>query len=191
VVNLKKEYVKQEETSKTKSTAKPAPAMMATQKAASTPETQVAEEQVVQPKHWTLNSGLYAVCHDLLTGRIDSKSITHEQVLNLFNALGCEIDERRGKGSHAIIRVVRNKLNGSIIGCLPEFEEDDATPLGDEEELNITLPVPKKWGGPMHPYMYRALRDLLKDIGCTLETIERAKPDPVKKSQKHKKNYER
>jgi hypothetical protein len=187
VDNLKKEYADQEEKSKAKRTAKPAPAM-ATQKAEAVPEAQVGEEQGVQLKRWTLNSGLYGVCHDLLTGRIESKSITREQVLNLFEALGCEIDERRGKGSHAIIRVVRNKLDGSIYGCLPEFAEDEAKPLGEEEEPNITMPVPKKWDGPMHPYMYKALRKLLEDIGCTLETIERVKTEPVKQSPGPKKS---
>lgn len=155
-----------------------------------TPQEEEKKEQAkVQKK--ILTPTTYELCKTLLSGNKGNKIFSRDKVIALFTELNCEFNETRGKGSHAVMRYVVDKETNKIIGAFPDFEQ--ARPEENETEesskpMNITMPIPKEWDGPIPFYLAKNLRKMLEKMGYTLETIECKKVDQpktvMKKGQK-------
>jgi hypothetical protein len=136
---------------------------------------------VKPPKMKPLEPDTYHLCNLILSNSKEVKAITREEIFQLFASLKCTIDMVRGKGSHAVIKYVRDKA-GTVVGCLPEFEDEeieDTEEDNNSSERNITMTVPN-FVGPMHHYLRIALRNMLIEMGYTLESIQCSDNNPSK-----------
>jgi hypothetical protein len=132
---------------------------------------EVVEEKPLVMK--PLDPDTYDLVKKLLSDYTAVKKITRDKLIKLFSELKCTVDCVRGKGSHAVIKYIRDR-NGKVVGCFPESDEAEAGEINNnnnEPERDITMTVPN-FKAPMHNHLHITFRNMLKEMGYTLETIQ-------------------
>jgi len=151
--------------------------------------TQIEEKPLVKK---VLRSDHYTTCLNLLKGGNACNSITREKIFKLFAALNCVINEKQGKGSHAVIKYIHIEKGSETLACFPELEDKSMDDTSANQPLdinnnnninnnNVTVTVPQEKDKIKH-YMLAAFKKLLMKMGYTEETIEKGKEAPKPKA---------
>lgn len=129
-----------------------------------------------EQKHYYIANSAFKTYRKLQNHQL---KIKREKVYNLFKELGCQIDERKGKGSHGKISFPQEtviKHNQNIVSVFPYMKGESSINLQKTPEsmdILISTDWENKAGGIIPAYLTKSIFKAFENLGVNDNTVHK------------------